>query len=384
MSAPSLESCTEPMAWPFRPVSECIERVDIPRKIQAKNFLDHGGTPIISQEAGLINGYWNDERDAVRVDSPVVIFGDHTQVLKLVDFDFVVGADGVKVLKPKSFLNASFLKYFLEANPVPSLGYARHFRHVSGLSIPLPSLGEQKRIVAKLDQAFAALDRARTNAEANLADVDVLQSSVIEHQFNDRERWSKESLGARVRFIDYRGRTPEKTETGVPLLTAKNVRMGYLREDPREFIATESYASWMTRGIPKRGDVLFTTEAPLANVAQLETDEPVALAQRLITMQAPSGEIDPRFLKWSLMSPQMQADIKEKGTGATVTGIKAKLLKEIPLHVPGLDRQRQIAEICDIAFHACAKLRREIETKLADLAALRQSLLQAAFSGQLS
>ena len=140
----------------------------------------------------------------------------------------------------------------------------------------------------------------------------------------------------------------------------------------------------MTRGIPKRGDVLFTTEAPLANVAQIETDEPVALAQRLITMQAPAGKIDPRFLKWSLLSPQMQADIKEKGTGATVTGIKAKLLKEIPLYVPDATRQKLVAGTCEAAFHACANLRKEIEAKLADITVLRQSLLQAAFSGQLT
>ena len=243
---------------------------------------------------------------------------------------------------------------------------------------------EQKRIVAKLDQAFATLDRARANAKANLADANGLYLSVVEGQFADRENWSKEPLGARVRFIDYRGRTPEKAENGVPLLTAKNVRMGYLKEEPREFVAMEAYASWMTRGIPKRGDVLFTTEAPLANVAQIDTDEPVALAQRLIAMQAPAGKIDPRFLKWSLMSPQMQADIKEKGTGATVTGIKAKLLKEIPLYVPAADRQKLVAGTCDAAFHACAKLRKGIEAKLADIAALRQSLLQTAFSGQLT
>ena len=61
--------------------------------------------------------------------------------------------------------------------------------------------------------------------------------------------------------------------------------MGYLQETPEEFIAPQTYRSWMTRGIPQKGDVLFTTEAPLANVAQLDTDEKVAFAQRIIIMQ---------------------------------------------------------------------------------------------------
>ena len=298
---------------------------------------------------------------------------------------------GCRGIVPGSRLNHQFLYYFLLASrsELDDLGTGATFKELSSsalrlFEVPVPPMDEQKRLVAVLDQAFTTLDRARANAEVNLSDVDSLQTAVVKGQFAGRESWPAEPLGARVRFIDYRGRTPAKTESGVPLLTAKNVRMGYVKDEPREFIAREAYTSWMTRGIPKRGDVLFTTEAPLANVAQVETDEPVALAQRLITMQPPAGAINSRFLKWSLMSPQMQADITEKGTGATVTGIKASLLKLIPLHLPDLDRQQQIAEVCESAFLFRAKLRNEIEAKLADLAALRQSLLEAAFSGQLS
>lgn len=179
MSPAAVSREIKAVVWPVKPLSECIEKVEVPFKVVRKSFLEEGRFPIISQEAAFINGYWNDERDAVKVDNPVVIFGDHTQVLKLVDFDFVVGADGVKILKPKGFLEASFLRYLLEANPFPSLGYARHYRHISSLLVPLPSTTEQKRIVAKLDQAFAALDRARAHAEANLADAkELLENSL--------------------------------------------------------------------------------------------------------------------------------------------------------------------------------------------------------------
>ena len=75
------------------------------------------------------------------------------------------------------------------------------------------------------------------------------------------------------RIIDYRGKTPTKTDSGIPLITAKNVRMGFIDEEPKEFISEREYDSWMTRGIPLKGDVLFTTEAPLGNVAQITTDQ---------------------------------------------------------------------------------------------------------------
>ena len=300
--------------------------------------------------------------------------------------------DGWLVLKPDySRVDQNFLYYALSSpdafSQFEGLAAGATVRNlnielVSGVKIPLPPLDEQKRIVAVLDQAFDALDRARAHAEANLADADSLWLEVVESNFTDRKSWPSEELSSRVRFIDYRGRTPKKTEEGVPLITAKNVRMGFVRQDPQEFIATDDYDSWMTRGIPRRGDVLFTTEAPLANVAQLETDGRVALAQRLITMQPEDG-IDSAFLKWSLISPQMQSDIKAKGTGATVTGIKAKLLKSIPLYVPDIEHQLAIVDACECAFRASAALRREYESKLIELAGLRESLLEKAFSGQL-
>jgi type I restriction enzyme S subunit len=90
------------------------------------------------------------------------------------------------------------------------------------------------------------------------------------------------------------------------LITAKNVKMGHLQATPREFVAPGSYDRWMTRGIPRRGDVLFTTEAPLANVAQLDTDEKVVFAQRIIIMQPDAAVLDSTFLKYLLLSQPVQ------------------------------------------------------------------------------
>src|SRR5699024_2909887 len=109
-------------------------------KILKKNFKDKGSYPIVSQEKGLINGYWDNESDVVCVDRPMVVFGDHTQVIKFVDFNFVVGADGVKLLKPKAFLDARFFYYYLLGNPLKALGYARHFRLLKEIDVVVPPL----------------------------------------------------------------------------------------------------------------------------------------------------------------------------------------------------------------------------------------------------
>lgn len=167
--------------------------------------------------------------------------------------------------------------------------------------------------------------------------------------------WAWSPLGQLCKFIDYRGRTPVKTEKGVPLITAKNVRMGYLRQEPREFIADADYESWMTRGLPRYGDVLFTTEAPLGNVAQLLTSEKVALAQRVITLR-PVDAVEPAFLQTMLMSPPMQAAIRKQATGTTAMGIKAAKLKLIPFAAPGKVEQGEIVAKVEALMMLCDDL----------------------------
>lgn len=155
-------------AWQTKPFEECIEKVTYTSKIQRKEFLDDGTYPIISQEDAFINGYWDNEADIFHVTTPIVVFGDHTRVLKYVDFDFVLGADGVKVLQPLGFLLPKFFFYQLQTAILDSLGYARHYKLLKELEIAYPGRPEQQRIVGILDEAFDGIATAKANAEKNL------------------------------------------------------------------------------------------------------------------------------------------------------------------------------------------------------------------------
>jgi len=195
------------------------------------------------------------------------------------------------------------------------------------------------------------------------------------------EGWQVCSLEEVVKFIDYRGRTPEKTEDGMRLITAKNVKMGYLQNEPMEFVDPKIYDGWMTRGIPKKGDVLFTTEAPLGNIAQLDTDEKVVFAQRIIVMQTSREVLDSTFLKYMLLSNLMQERIHEKGTGATVKGIKAQLLKKVQISFPNsLLEQRRIVAIVDNAFEGIDRTIANTKKNLTNARELFENYLNAAFT----
>ncbi|MDI3512778.1 MAG: type restriction enzyme subunit [Rhodocyclaceae bacterium] len=146
-------------------------------------------------------------------------------------------------------------------------------------------------------------------------------------------------------LIDYRGKTPPKTDAGIPLITAKVIKGGRILDNDHEYIAEDYYDEWMRRGLPRQWDVLITTEAPLGEVAILKTTEKVALAQRVILLRGDSQKIDQRYLCFALQSPLVQARLNARATGATVAGIKQSELREVLLPLYPLATQRRIASI---------------------------------------
>ena len=146
-------------------------------------------------------------------------------------------------------------------------------------------------------------------------------------------------------FIDYRGKTPEKSESGIPLITAKNVKDNRFGIEPQEFIPEENYDDVMTRGIPRVNDVLFTTEAPLGNVCRIpDIYERFCVGQRLITMQPHTDVINSEYLEHALASAEFQEKMWQKSSGSTVKGIRSKLLVLLTIPVPPIELQNQFRD----------------------------------------
>ena len=112
----------------IRPFEDCIKKVKYTKKVASQDFKESGRFPIVSQEEAFISGYWDNPDDVFSIDGPVVIFGDHSRHVKYVDFDFVIGADGVKILAPVDDINAKYFYYYLKSQRIQSLGYSRHYK----------------------------------------------------------------------------------------------------------------------------------------------------------------------------------------------------------------------------------------------------------------
>lgn len=204
------------------------------------------------------------------------------------------------------------------------------------LSFAQPSDGSPTEVIQSAivgRQALVSAERTRPRKQAPVRIVGELRRP---------PHWASAELEEMFRFIDYRGRTPVKTPTGRILVTAKNVRMGFLADTPKEYIGETAYHEWMTRGFPRTGDILITTEAPLGNVARVTGDPDFALAQRVIDLQ-PYGDLNSEFFLYLFMSTGFQDLLAANSTGTTARGIKSAKLKRIQVGIPSLNEQTRIA-----------------------------------------
>ena len=150
-------------------------------KTRQTEFLKEGEFPVVDQGQALVAGFVNDRSRVCRVNPPVIVFGDHTRVIKYVDFEFAMGADGTKVLVPKVESDTKYLYYALKAIEIPAAGYSRHYKFLKETQIPFPPLPDQRRIAQILDKA----DALQAKRRAALAQLDTLTQSIFLDMFGD-------------------------------------------------------------------------------------------------------------------------------------------------------------------------------------------------------
>ena len=226
--------------WTYKKFEDCIYKAPKTKQVQTSAYNEGTKYPIISQEDKLISGYCDDESMLFHIDKPVVIFGDHTRILKYIDFNFVVGADGVKIIIPKDFLEAKFLLYYLKWYNVPSLGYSRHYKLLKEIQIPLPSLSVQQSIVAELDEINNLLQLKKKELET----FDKLAQSIFYEMFGDpvtnEKKWEVKKLGE--------------------VCVYPNKRISLLNITSQEYVGVETL-------VKNRGGVLFSEILPNAENA---------------------------------------------------------------------------------------------------------------------
>lgn len=370
--------------WKIKNLEDCLDKVVYTNKIQRKDFLESGAFPIISQEAEDINGYWNKEKDLFKIKKPVVIFGDHTKVLKYIDFDFVLGADGVKVLQSSKFLDSKFFYYFLQSINLKNLGYARHYRLLKEIEVSYPELmTEQKRIVKILDETFNKVEKAKENAEKNLQNSKALFKSYSTCIFeNSGDGWEKKRI---IEVCELKSGTtisPLLERTKGNVLYTKIADMN-LPENLVEINTSSRFVNSneikINQIIPE-GAVIFPKRGgAIATNKKRKIIKPTIVDLNTMAI-IPGKKIDKNyFYHWFQL-----IDLNDISNGTSIPQINNYSFDEIYISYPiSLNEQKAIVKKLDELSSQTKKLEVIYKKKLADLEELKKSVLKKAFSGEL-
>lgn len=242
---------------------------------------------------------------------------------------------------------------------------------LSEIEISLPPLAEQKHIADILNKVDALINHRKEQ----LSGLDELVKSRFNELF-DMQRCQRKTLGECTDFVDYRGHTPELSDTGtIRMVNAKSVGKGFFKYID-EFITEETYESWMHRGFGYPGDILFVTEGhTFGNTCLIPGDlKKFALGQRVITIKG-HKELLNAFLCSYMQTDMFWKDINVYRTGGTAQGIRSKDLVKVLVPIPPLQQQELFAAFAEQTNES--KL--AVQNSIAELEELKKSLMQKYF-----
>ncbi len=271
------------------------------------------------------------------------------------------------------------------------------------LPITVPPRAEQDRIVTFLDQKTAEIDTAIAKKK-RLIELLQEQKSILINQAVTRglnpdvpmrdsevewigeipKGWSVVPVTKYTQsIVDYRGKTPEKVESGIFLVTARNIKKGHIDYAlSQEYVSEKEYPKIMYRGMPNIGDLLFTMEAPLGEVALVDRED-VAFAQRIIKLRLKRDRLLPSFTLYAMTAQYFQSLLKREATGSTALGIKASKLHKLKIAAPSTAEQDLIVDYLDNATAKIEGVLQHMQSQIQSLVGFKSNLIAAVVTGKL-
>jgi len=319
-------------------IEELIKTITPPYKIPKTSFNLRGRYPIIDQSQDDIAGWTDDESAVIHTNNSVVIFGDHTCVVKLVESPFAQGADGIKILQTIDSLDPRFLFQVLRASPLKNSGYRRHFSLLKELQIPLPPLEVQKEIVAEIDGYQKVINGARAVLDNYRPHIPI------------NPDWPIMELGEICQNVQYGLSVPLNINgTGF-----KTFRMNELVEgrcvDRGDMKCADIDENEFAKYRLRRGDILFNRTNSFEHVGRtgiFDLEGDYSFASYLIRLRLISSKAIPSYVNAFMNTESFQQGIKQYASRAIgQSNINAKSLTAYRIPLPPIETQRAIvAEI---------------------------------------
>ena len=350
---------------PTKTIEQCIDKNFTVDKIKTSEYKESWDFAVIDQGKDLIAWYYSWNKQIYNWELPTIIYWDHTNIVKYIDFPFICWADWVKVLTPKKEIYAKYFYYVLSCVKPETQWYRRHYPLLKNIEIPLPPLETQKAIVAKLDQIFAELDQAKSEIQKNLDNTDELWKSALNQAF--QWDWEMKKLGEICENFD-------------------NQRKPVTAGDRKKWIYPYYWASWIVDYVDNYiydWDYLLVSE-DWANLLARST--PIAFSiswKNWVNNHA-------HVLKFWNMTTQLFVerflnfiDLSDYVTWSAQPKLNQKNLNDIKIPVPPLSEQEKIVEHLDQVSKEVKELKSQYQSQLDNLEKLKKSVLDKAFKWEI-
>ena len=338
--------------WISEKVDRLVDTITPPKKLPTSSYAVNGDFPIIDQSQNAICG-WTDDREAlIKDDLPLIIFGDHTCILKLLDRPFAQGADGIKILKPRPRIGTSYLYQYLSYRPVVTEEYKRHYSILKEKVVLFPDFktGEQQKIadcLSSLDELIAAqarkVDALKTHKKGLMQQLFPREGETQPRlrflEFRDAGEWEDQSIGNIGKVVT--GSTPSTAQPafyggGIPFVSPADISDMRFVDQTKTTLTQEGYAQ--TRPI-RAGSVLFVCiGSTIGKVAQNIHD---CATNQQINAIIPNSKHSEGFVYFALSLASERIALLAGRQAVPI--INKSLFSSVRILVPKLPEQHRIA-----------------------------------------
>jgi type I restriction enzyme S subunit len=427
-----------PPNWETVPYHSLISEISVNGlKIKKSESKQSGLYPVIDQGQNYIGGYSDKKDKVLTITEPVIVFGDHTRIFKYVDFDFVPGADGIKVLKPKDNVHPKLFYYFSQVVPFKNRGYSRHFQFLknANFNLPLDEL-EQTKIVGIIDELFSLIDKEIQQITHVITLVKQYKKSLLKDACsgqltsewrsskaktvncnndlelieNDRKfnwpkvntikykepvkadplvfsvpnQWSVASCDKiSIKITDGAHHTPVYKSFGIPFISVKDIRDGQISFENCKYISEETHQLLIRRCFPEMNDLLITKSGTIGRTAVVNTNKQFSLFVSVALVKPGTPLVLSKWIEIVINNYIQSIDVKQRIKGGVIKNLHIEDIRKIAIPIPSLEEQELILSVYQRKVSVANKSERDLQQLLNKIEAYKHSILKQAFEGKL-
>lgn len=294
---------------------------------------------------------------------------------------------GFKSIVPNPDIDSEFLYYQLKylRNQIQNMGSGTTFKEISAkvladVSVVVPPIDEQKRIVARIEELFSELDNGVETLRKTKQQLAVYRQAVLKDIFNGAMGCKTGTIQSVCSdIVDCPHSTPRWVSDGKICLRTTNFKRGYLDLSEKNYVSEETFDKRNTRLVPQPGDVLYSREGAILGIACIIPDDMyVCLGQRMMLLRA-NDKMLGRFLMHYLNSPRVTSFVTTKIGGSASPHVNVGDIKEFVVPIPTIFEQQKMVEQIESRLSVCESIEKAIDTTLWQADAMRQSILKQAF-----